>query len=342
MAEIVRERPDFYDKYICTGNSTCFDVCCNAWVIPMDKRAADLYNEYPGETGEYLRKNIYHNEKNEWFIRLHEDGRCPFLTEDDLCGVRLKAGEDAQILICDVYPRERDIKAGYYRLDTLMLSCCEVGRIFYKETGDRLKFIRTIESNDEPEISPELKERTDRLLAFRDGMVEAIENGSFDRNLFEVRESTDTIKGILEDTIYFENNGRSEEVFANLRKLLPESGDLINDLLRDVPELKKWLRKTAAYFAHRNLLDSFQDGSVEGPLLSVFRSIHVLLLICLSIYKEKGSFDVEDMIESVHIFGNIYIISMHNISLLKEVRNRSKDSDYVLNENSEMRPYLYP
>ncbi|MCR4590247.1 MAG: flagellin lysine-N-methylase [Lachnospiraceae bacterium] len=341
MAEIIREKPKFYDDYLCDSKA-CIDVCCNAWIIPMDKRAADLYNNYPGETGEYLRQNIMHNDKGEWFIKLHENGRCPFLTDNDLCGARLKAGEDAQIKICEVYPRERDIKAGYYMLDTLMLSCSEVARLFYEKSGERLEFVRSVEKNDEEEISPELKERTDRLLAFRDGMVEAIQDGAFDKNLFEVREMPETVKGILEDTIYFENNLRSEEVFAKVRELLPESDKLLDDFIKDVPELKKWIRKTAAFFAHRNLLDTFQDGSIEGPLMSVFRSAHLLMLIALAIYKEKGSFDVDAMIESVHIFGNIYIISMHNISLLKEVRNRVQDKEYTDGENSEMRPYLYP
>ncbi len=342
MAEIIREKPAEYDSYLCTGNSTCFDVCCNAWIIPMDKRAADLYNNYPGETGEYLRKNIMHNDKDEWFIKLHENGRCPFLTEDDLCGVRLKAGEDAQIKICDVYPRERDIRAGYLRFDNLMLSCCEVGRLFYKESGDRIRYIRTVEKNDEPEISPALRERTDRLLAFREGFAEALQDGTFDKSLFEVRESCETIKGILDDAIYFENNDRSEEIFAKVRELLPSSDELLDEFIAAVPDLKKWIRKTAAYFAMRNLLDTFQDGSIEGPLTSVFRSVHVLMLIALAIYNGKKSFDADDMTESAHIFGNIFLISMHNISLLKEVRNRERDSEYVDNENSEIRPFLYP
>ena len=173
-------------------------------------------------------------------------------------------------------------------------------------------------------------------------MVEAIQDGAYDRNLFETRESVESIKKILDDAIYFENNGRSEEVFALVRKLIPESDSLLDGFIKEVPDIKIWMRKTAAYFAARNLLDTFQDGNLEGPLMSVFRSIHILMLISLAIYKDKGSFDVEDMIEGVHIFGNIFIISMHNISLLKEIRNKSKDEEYILNENSEMRPYLYP
>ncbi len=342
MSKIIREMPSYYGDYVCTGNSTCFDVCCNAWVIPMDKEAADRFLNYPGETGEYLRSNIFQDDKGDWFINLGSDGRCPFLTKDDLCDVRLKAGEKAQIKICDVYPRERDIRAGYYRLNCLMLSCCEVARIFYEDCGDTLEFIRNTEETDEPEISPELKERTDILLSFRDGLVDAIQKGSFDRNLFEVHESVGSITKILEDAIYFENNKRSEEVFERVRSLLPDSDSMLPFFIKEVPELKKWIRKTAAYIAHRNLLDTFQDGSIEGPLFSVFRSVHILLLIALAIYDDKGSFDVKDMVESMHIFGNIFEISMHNISLLKEIRNRAKDEEYPLGENSEMRPYLYP
>ncbi|MBQ6966553.1 MAG: flagellin lysine-N-methylase [Lachnospiraceae bacterium] len=341
MSEITREMPAYYNDYICTGNTTCIDVCCNAWILPMDPDTVKLYQGYPGEDGKFFRDNIMQNEKGEWLIKLHSDGRCPFLTDDDLCGVRLRAGEDAQIKICKVYPRERDVKAGDYRLNCLLLSCSEVGRMFYKGSGDRLEFVRTVEESDE-EISPELKERTRILLSFRDGMVNALQDGCFDKSLFEVRESVESIGKILDDAIYFENNGRSEEVFSIIRKILPGSEELFSAFLEDVPDVKKWIRKTAAYFAHRNILDTFQDGSIEGPLYSVFRSVHVLLLICLAIYKDKGSFDVDDMIESAHIFGNLFEISMHNISLLKEIRNRAQDKEYTDGENSELRPFLYP
>ncbi|MBO4337575.1 MAG: flagellin lysine-N-methylase [Lachnospiraceae bacterium] len=341
MGRTIREKPSYYDDYMCTGNTTCIDVCCYAWVLPMDPETVDKYNSYEGEFGEYLRSNIFQDENGDWFIRLKDHGRCPFLTDDTLCNVRLNAGESAQIKICDIYPREREILAGYYRQDRLLIACSEVARLLYTRPGDRLEFIKTEEESDE-DISPELKSRVDALLAFRNGMVEALQAGAFDESLFGCYETTEEFEKLLDDALYFEGHEQSEQVFVNVRKLLPEADGIRKEFYEKCPQVKGWLRRTAAYFAHRQLLDTIQDNNLEGPLISVFRSVHLLELICLSVFNEKGSFELDDMIFSAHIFGLIFEISMHNVALMKQIRNTARDEEYPDGENSELRPYLYP
>ncbi|MBR4759744.1 MAG: flagellin lysine-N-methylase [Lachnospiraceae bacterium] len=341
MGKIVRERPDYYDAFTCTGNTTCIDVCCFAWVIPIDDKTAQHYLNYEGPWGDHLRENMYQGEGGGWFLRLGEQGRCPFLTEDCLCDIRLHDGESAQNKICEIYPRERDIRVGYYRQDRLMIACSEVARLLYTSPGDGLNFIRTEEESKE-EVSEELRIRTDRLLAFRDGMVNALAAGSFDANLFGCYASVDEMNALLDDAIYFEGHTQSEKVYETLRSILPKAADIRKEFYEKVPEAKTWLRKTAAYFAHRQILDTIQDGSIEGPLISVFRSTHILELICLTQFYKKGSFDLDDMVFSAHIFGLIFEISMHNVVLMKQVRNTAVDAEYPDGENSEMRPYLYP
>jgi hypothetical protein len=48
------------------------------------------------------------------------------------------------------------------------------------------------------------------------------------------------------------------------------------------------------------------------------------------------------MVFSAHIFGLIFEISMHNVALMKQVRNLAQDADYPDGENSLLRPFLYP
>ena len=341
MATITRERPSYYDKFECTGNTTCIDVCCYAWVLPMDLKTVDLYNSYEGSFGEYLRSNIFQDENGEWFIRLKDHGRCPFLTDETLCNVRLNAGEKAQIKICDIYPREMNIMAGDYRQDRLLIACSEVARLLYTYEGDRLEFIKTEEESG-AEISQELKKKTERLLAFRDGMVEALQAGAFDKSLFGGYETPEEMEKLLDDALYFEGHEVSQNVFVNVRRILKDADRLRTTFYESCSEAKGWLRRTAAYFAHRQLLDTIQDGGIEGPLISVFRSIHILELICLARFEEKGSFDLDDMIFSAHIFGLIFEISMHNVALMKQIRNTARDEEYPDGENSDLRPLLYP
>lgn len=341
MARIKREKLSFYNDFTCTGNTTCIDLCCYAWVLPMDQETVSFYQSYEGEFGDYLRQNIYQDENGEWFIRLREYGRCPFLTDEKLCNVRLNAGEKAQIKICDIYPREREIMVGDYRQDRVLIACSEVARLLYTQTGDRLESEITYEDTEE-EIDEALKLRTEKLLAFRDGMMEGLQSGAFDASLFGAYESVQEFEKLLDDAIYFEGHELSEAVFRRIRELLPKVDELRKKFYATVEEAKPWLRKTAAYFAHRQLLDTVQDGSIEGPLISVFRSVHLLELICLEEFDKKGSFDVDDMVFSAHIFGLIFEISMHNVALMKEVRNKAQDAYYPGNENSELRPMLYP
>ncbi len=342
MTRITRERPSYYPRFQCTGNTTCIDNCCHAWVLPLDKKTADYYMNYKGEFGDTMRSNIFKDEKGDWFIKIGDDGRCKFLTEDKLCTVRLNVGESAQAKICDIYPRERDIMAGHYRQDRLLLACSEVAKLFYNDAGERLEFIKTVEEIEGNEPSPELRERTDMLLAFRDGIVEGLQAGTFDSSLFEVYESAETFEGIFEDAYYFEGHEPTETIINKTRQLVREADPLRKQFYSQIPEARKWMRKTAAYFAHRQLLDTIQDGSIDGPLISIFRSTHILELICLAVFKDKGDFTVDDMAFCAYTFGLTFEISMHNVNLMKEVRNTAKDEYYPDNENSEMRPYLYP
>ena len=342
MSRILRERPSYYDKFECKGNTTCIDVCCYAWCLPMDMDTVRLYQEYEGEDGEYFRSNIY-EENGEWFIKLEEKGKCPFLNSDRLCTVRLKAGEKAQIKICDVYPRERMIMAGFYRQDRLLIACSEVAKLLYTDTKDRLEFVTEwVEDDSVKEVSPELKARVEKLLAFRDGMVEALQAGAFDKNLFEAVDTKEELQKLLDDAIYYEGHELSEDMFKSARAILPELDDIRKRFYERISDAKGWLRRTAAYFAHRQLLDTIQDDRLDGPLISVFRSIHLLELLCLARFHEKDSFDLDDMIFCAHIFGLIFEISMHNVALMKEVRNRARDEEYPDGENSELRPFLYP
>ena len=341
MTRVIREKPDYYDTFVCTGNTTCIDSCCFAWDLPMDDETAALYQSYEGAFGEYLRRNIFQDEKGNWYIKQKEHGRCPFLTEDNLCEVRLKAGEKAQIKICDIYPRERDIRAGHYRQDRLLIACSEVARLLYAATGERLRFVTETQETEE-DIPKELQLRTERLLAFRDGFVEALQAGAYDGSIFGGYETAEEVTRFLDAALYFEGHQMSEDVFARIRKLLDRVDIVRESFYASCKEAKAWMRRSGAYFAHRLLLDTLQDGNVQGPLLAVFRSVHLLELICLAVFDKKGSFDLEDMVFCGHIFSLTFEISMHNIALLKEMENAPADLEYPNGENSELRPFLYP
>ncbi|MCR5432445.1 MAG: flagellin lysine-N-methylase [Lachnospiraceae bacterium] len=358
MARIIRERPSYYSEFRCTGNTTCIDNCCVLWDLPIDDATAGYYLSLEGEFGDYVRSNMFQNEEGKWYAKLKEGNRCSFCTEDNLCNIRLHLGEHAQVLLCEVYPRERDIKVGNYRLDRMLIACSEVASLIYKDEREKLEFIRWEEESEceeeadgeklsdckksDGEESDELIKKTAELLAFRDGLVEGIQTGAFDASVFGAYEPIGELERFFNEALYFDGHEPTETIMRETRELLPEAENLRKKFYDAVPQAKVWMRKSAAYFAHRNLLDAMQDGSIHGPLVSVFRSAHILELICLSRFKSKGRFDVDDMIESAHTFGLTFELSMHNIELMKKTSETDIKDDSCLKENSEMRPFLYP
>ncbi len=90
-------QPDYYDKFQCTA-SACPMTCCMQWRIAVDDET--LFHWQEG-----WKKHVKEVEEGH-AIRLNKDGMCPFLNEEKLCKIVLKAGEQAISHTCQTFPRE--------------------------------------------------------------------------------------------------------------------------------------------------------------------------------------------------------------------------------------------
>lgn len=90
-------QPDYYDKFQCTA-SACPMTCCMQWRISVDDKTL---LRWPEE----WKKQVKEVEEGH-IIRLNKDGMCPFLNEEKLCKIVLKAGEQAISYTCQTFPRE--------------------------------------------------------------------------------------------------------------------------------------------------------------------------------------------------------------------------------------------
>lgn len=90
-------QPDYYDKFQCTA-SACPMTCCMQWRIAVD-------NETLFHWQEDWKKHVKEVEEGH-VIRLNKDGMCPFLNEEKLCKIVLKAGDQAISHTCQTFPRE--------------------------------------------------------------------------------------------------------------------------------------------------------------------------------------------------------------------------------------------
>lgn len=118
---------DFYLEFECIGDK-CMDNCCRAgWNIYVDDKTYNLYSALPEPKRSWICNNIVEHNQGRRFV-MDEDGKCPFLNENNLCRIFIEVSPDAMSDICKTYPRKM---LEYYdvMMCTVTVSCPEVARM---------------------------------------------------------------------------------------------------------------------------------------------------------------------------------------------------------------------
>ena len=95
--------PNYYTKFSCLADK-CRDTCCSRWEIDVDDKTYGYMQNVGGELGKKLLSNIIQG-KDGRYIKLNEHGFCPFLTENKLCSLYSRLGEEHVSAICREHPR---------------------------------------------------------------------------------------------------------------------------------------------------------------------------------------------------------------------------------------------
>lgn len=101
----------------------CGECCTDKWRISGDAISYDKLYKKLAEHGrqEELNNNISHDRKGSK-IRFRSNGKCPYLSENNLCTLQLELGETYLLDICKVFPR--NIFASQDTLEfSLFLTC---------------------------------------------------------------------------------------------------------------------------------------------------------------------------------------------------------------------------
>ena len=86
--------PDYCKDFRCKAGE-CLHTCCAGWVIGIDEESLGRFKKDP-EISEKIEDGCF---------VLKENGRCPFLRDDNLCEMILNHGEDYLCDICKEHPR---------------------------------------------------------------------------------------------------------------------------------------------------------------------------------------------------------------------------------------------
>lgn len=124
--------PDYYKDFKCIAGK-CEDTCCAGWQVDVDDASYAYYKSITGPFGDRLHSVMVDGKNgNEGQFRIREDGRCPFLNDNNLCDLYAELGEDALCVTCDQYPRYT-CEFGNYRETGIALSCKTAAELILRD-----------------------------------------------------------------------------------------------------------------------------------------------------------------------------------------------------------------
>lgn len=127
--------PDYLNNFRCLAGD-CPDTCCGGWEIVIDEQTARRYEELDGPLGEKLRASMV-REEGEICLKLQK-GRCPMLTQDNLCALITAHGTQMLSITCDSHPRFTEIYGGLE--ETALAVSCPAAAELLLEREEKMAF----------------------------------------------------------------------------------------------------------------------------------------------------------------------------------------------------------
>ena len=141
---------DLYHDFECIGGE-CPASCCSAgWKIIIDEKTYEKYQYLEEDTKQWICGNIEECEDGAHMISSDENGRCPFLNENNLCSIILKKSDDYISEVCQTYPR-KVTRYNDTMFCTVSASCPEVARQIV-ERNTQIRFITKEDENPAGEL----------------------------------------------------------------------------------------------------------------------------------------------------------------------------------------------
>lgn len=214
--------PDYYKDFKCIADK-CEDTCCAGWEVDVDDDSYEYYKTVTGPFGDRIKSVMVPPTEEEEACFTLNNGRCPFLNDNNLCDLYTELGEDKLCDTCTNYPRFIE-EYGSLREIGIALSCKTAGELILK-SDKKVTFELT--ENDEMvstynDIDPELYMM---LMASRKTAFDIAQNRDFDivmryclvlEYAKDIQEMID--KGTLSKIMNIKNNYSSEEYLRERTK----------------------------------------------------------------------------------------------------------------------------
>lgn len=158
--------PDYFLDFSCLAGK-CQHSCCVGWDIGIDRDTAEKYKSMHGPLEKKMKTCIKYSDEKAFFI-LDDEGRCPFLNDDNLCEIVLNCGEECLPRICNVFPSFMRSFSDRYEVN-MRLSCEEACRIILSR--DALPEYVELRDDGQPDVC---SKEDELFFAKRDSLIAGI------------------------------------------------------------------------------------------------------------------------------------------------------------------------
>lgn len=184
--------PSYMRDFSCIGLE-CEDSCCIGWNIGIDRITYKKYKNLK-DVDKNLKDNIKNRitrirsnatDQNYARIELSSESHCPFLSNEKLCEIQLKHGENLLSNVCSSYPRVFNVIDGTIE-KSAVISCPEAARLIllnpegieFDEKEDLLDWCKLISKNINSQ-SPSLDHPTNYFWDLRIFTIGLLQNRAY-------------------------------------------------------------------------------------------------------------------------------------------------------------------
>lgn len=143
---------NIYDEFSCIGDR-CKRNCCQGWTINLDADTTAYYKSLDDEFGRFIQSKLEDTDDGGSKFALGKCEKCPAQTDDGLCEIYIRYGEEHLSKTCAMFPRYHVGMYGDNGFRYLCNECEEVLRILY-DRNEKLDLI--IEAKDKKDLSENL------------------------------------------------------------------------------------------------------------------------------------------------------------------------------------------
>lgn len=324
-------KPDFYDKFKCIA-SECSDNCCIGWEIDIDENTKNKYDLIKGDFSKKLKNNIEYNGEN-FYFKLGENERCPFLNQNNLCEIIINCGEDHLCDICREHPRFYEWDESFTDMG-LGLCCEEVCRLIF-ENKSPLEFIISDDNEDDDNeyIKTFISNRQvafdlikNRELSFKNRITNLINFTEKNQNEFftssPLKSEINISEKLLKENVLslFEKCEPYDENYSILISKIKEN---FSEIESNKQNFYKYLKndfyayeKLLTYILFRYYSKSLYDGDLQSKI--GFSLINLWFVECIDIlfWIKNKSYTEKDRINIVKYWSKEIEYSDENVEFL--------------------------